>query len=172
MGPVEPSRKAILGAAQARQVRRYGEQALLATSTGNWHRPPKAPMLICISRRPWRAPFSHRPLAVAGRRRCCGNWPGSSTSSTNSSAGGPSTGATNASALADASALGYAEAIPPQTSKATTPRPRQRSWHPCLPPEVTADDVYRETHQRSLRPTSDPRTLGCTPSNCCRSVSA
>jgi homoserine dehydrogenase len=56
-----------------------------------------------------------------------------------------STGADYASALADASALGYAEADPTADVEGTTPRPRPRSW-PLIAfhTRVTVDDVYRE----------------------------
>lgn len=84
-----------------------------------------------------------------------------------------STGADYASALADASALGYAEADPTADVEGYDAAAKAAilasiAFHT----RVTADDVYREGITKVTRPTSDPRTRWVAPSNCCRSVSA
>ena len=62
----------------------------------------------------------------------------------------------------------------PPTSRATTPRPRPRSWRPSpSTPGSTADDVYREgITEGHRRPTSSRRRRWVAPSSCWRSASA
>ena len=55
MGPLEPARRAILGAMKHGKSVVTANKALLSISTGESARPPKTRMSTCISRRPWQA---------------------------------------------------------------------------------------------------------------------
>ncbi len=123
---------------------------------------------ICISRRPWRAPF--RSSSVRSPSRWWRHGAASGRDRQRHHQLHPSRRWT-APALTmparPADAKGHAEADPNVTSKATTPAGQgsDPGIH-CLPHLRPRRRVSRSHHQH--RPISDPRTRWVAPSNCCR----
>ena len=148
MGPVEPARKAILTALERGKSVVTANKALMAVSTGELAQAAES---------------AHADLyfeaAVAGRHPghpatdpvawpvtpCCASRESSTAPPTTSSRRWPRPGADYASALADASALGYAEADPTADVEGYDAAAKAAilasiAFHT----RVTADDVYRE----------------------------
>lgn len=132
MGPVEPSRKAILGALERGKSVVTANKALLATSTGELAQAAESAHVDL-----------YFEAAVAGAIPVIRPLTQSLAGDTVLRVAGIVNGTTNyiLSAMTAPALTMPApwptqvrwvmrRLIPPQTSKATTPRPRQRSWHP------------------------------------------
>lgn len=147
MGPVEPSRKAILGALERGKSVVTANKALLATSTGELAQAAESAHVdlyfeaavagaIPVIRPLTQSLAGDTVLRVAGIVNGTTNYILSAMDST---------GADYASALADASALGYAEADPTADVEGYDAAAKAAilasiAFHT----RVTADDVYRE----------------------------
>jgi len=113
MGPVEPARKAILAALEQGKSVVTANKALMAVSTGELAQAANTPMSTSTSRPPWPAPSRSSGRSRNPWRDTCWRVAGIVNGTTNYILSAmDSTGADYASALADAGALGYAEADP------------------------------------------------------------
>lgn len=165
MGPVEPSRKAILGALERGKSVVTANKALLATSTGELAQAAESAHVdlyfeaavagaIPVIRPLTQSLAGDTVLRVAGIVNGTTNYILSAMDST---------GADYASALADASALGYAEADPTADVEGYDAAAKAAilasiAFHT----RVTADDVSRRHHQGHPADFGSAHALGCT----------
>jgi homoserine dehydrogenase len=166
MGPVEPARKAILSALEQRKSVITANKALMAVSTGELAQAAEHAHVdlyfeaavagaIPVIRPLTQSLAGDTVLRVAGIVNGTTNYILSEMDST---------GADYASALADASALGYAEADPTADVEGYDAAAKAAilasiAFHT----RVTADDVYREGITKvSVEDFASARALGCT----------
>jgi homoserine dehydrogenase len=166
MGPVEPARKAILAALEQRKSVVTANKALMAVSTGELAQAAEHAHVdlyfeaavagaIPVIRPLTQSLAGDTVLRVAGIVNGTTNYILSEMDST---------GADYASALADASALGYAEADPTADVEGYDAAAKAAilasiAFHT----RVTADDVYREgINKVSASDFASARALGCT----------
>ncbi|PQM47521.1 Homoserine dehydrogenase [Mycobacterium talmoniae] len=174
MGPVEPARKAILLALEHGKSVVTANKALLSRSTGELaDAAERARVDLYFEAAVAGAIPVIRPLtqSLAGDtvRRVAGIVNGTTNYILSEM---DSTGTDYASALADARALGYAEADPTADVEASTPRPRPPSWRPSpFIPESPPTTSIARASATSPRTTWRPRVPWAAPSNCCRSAS-
>ena len=166
MGPVEPSRKAILTALEHGKSVVTANKALLSSPPANWHKQPKMRHVdlyfeaavagaIPVIRPLTQSLAGDTVLRVAGIVNGTTNYILSAMDST---------GTDYESALADASALGYAEADPTADVEGYDAAAKAAilasiAFHT----RVTADDVYREGITK-ITPAdfASAHALGCT----------
>ena len=167
MGPVEPARKAILTALEHGKSVVTANKALLAQSTGELAQAAeRAHVDLYFEAAVAGAIPVIRPLtqSLAGDTCAAGRRVSSTARPTTSCPRWTRTGADYASALADASALGYAEADPTADVEGYDAAAKAAilasiAFHT----RVTADDVYREGITKvSPADFAAARALGCT----------